>query len=109
MREKIEFWVLVVIIPLCSMAGVAAAFRASDREGTKLTPIQIVSAALNSGLCSAAIAAIMFWYFGIEYLWLIVGVSVLAGLGGNVFIDFVVGLFQRNVEKWLDGKISKGK
>lgn len=71
---------------ISSFAGLAALLRSGKSMSTRL----IVSALLNSGLFGMAVA--MCWrelYGDAKHPWFMLGVSLLAGLGGTSLIDFV--------------------
>lgn len=81
-------WLLCIIFPITSIAGIANLLRSEK----PITRRAVFSVALNSGLCGVAIASLMLHQFGDEALTLILGVSTLAGLGGNYTIDVVLSL-----------------
>lgn len=86
MQEKYDpFCVLLSAFSVSSLAGLAAILR----SGRRLSPRTIVSAVLNSGMLGLAIACTWYHYWP-AHLWFILGVSILAGLGGLSLIDFVV-------------------
>lgn len=71
---------------ISSVAGLAALLRSRQ----KLTTRYILSACLNSGCFGAGVAMIWYeWYGGAQYPWFMLGVSLLAGLGGTSLMDFV--------------------
>lgn len=95
-----EDWILITIFPVCSFAGLAALLR-SHRELTKRA---VASAILNSGFFGVAVAALMFQRYGADSsLYLTIGVSILAGLGGNTAVDFGIEMLKTYVAK-SDGK-----
>ena len=100
MKLSPDQWLLVALFPICSLAGLAALLR----ENKPPTKLEVASAVLNSGLFGCAVAALLIHYFGGVYWALILGVSVLAGLGGNVLIVFSLATARRRlssvVEKW---------
>ena len=77
---------------ICSVAGLAAHLR-GNRD---LTMRQTVSAMLNSGLLGLAIAFLWYTYFdGQDNVWFLMGVSLLAGLGGVSLLDFLLMVIKR--------------
>lgn len=83
-------FLLSIIFPVTSLAGLAQLLR----SGKELDKRSVCSAILYSGLTGVGIAAMMIHYFGAENWAMILGVSVLSGLGGTSATDFVV-LFLR--------------
>ena len=77
---------------ICSVAGLASHLR-SNRD---LTTRQTVSAMLNSGLLGLSIAFLWYTYIdGQENIWFLMGVSLLAGLGGVSLLDFLLMVVRR--------------
>lgn len=77
---------------ICSVAGLASYLR----SGRELTARQVFSAMLNSGLLGLAIAFLWYRYFnGKDNIWFLLGVSLLAGLGGASLLDFILMLCKR--------------
>lgn len=72
-----------------SFAGLAALLRA----GKKVEPIAVVSAILNSGMLGLAIALVWYTKFQ-DNIYFLIGICVLAGLGGATLVDFVVAAFK---------------
>lgn len=74
---------------LSSFAGLAALLRGGD----KLTYRAVASAMMNSGFMGIVIYTIgSKVYAGNENVWFLMGISTLAGLGGNTAIDFFLTL-----------------
>lgn len=95
--NNIVWYIAIAIIPIASLAGLAASMRA----GHPLTKIEIVSAMLNSGLFGFVVFCLGAHYWGTDSLFLLVGVSVLSGLGGNSAIDFARSAFRKTVAQQL--------
>jgi hypothetical protein len=76
-----------------SFAGLAALLR----SGKTISVLSVFSAMLNTGLVGLAIALI--WYHRFrgndENVYFLIGVCVLAGLGGTTAIDFIVQVCRR--------------
>lgn len=77
-----------------SFAGLAALLR----SGEKLNFRVVASAMLNSGFLGLVI--FMCWGGGgaAGNIWALMGISILAGLGGNTAIDFALSLFKSIVQ-----------
>jgi hypothetical protein len=81
--------VFIASFCLSAMAGVASLLRA----GKPLTLLSTVSAVLNSGLCGLAISTL--WYRKYEDdVYFLIGISILAGLGGTAAVEFVLDTFK---------------
>lgn len=74
--------VFASIFLLAAIGGVAALLRGKAR----LTARLVISACLNSGLIGLVIALIWYSQYKDTNLWFLIGISVLAGLGGNTTI-----------------------
>lgn len=73
-----------------SFAGLAALLR----SGRRLTLVAIVSSMLNSGLLGMILFLVGYQkYQGNPYL--LVGISILAGLGGMTIIDFAIQVIEK--------------
>jgi len=89
---------------ISSLAGLAQMLR----SGRKITWRAVLSSMLNSGLIGLCIG--MFWWdqYGVDNVWFLMGVSLLAGLGGTTALDFILealkGKIVLKVEKSDDGK-----
>lgn len=82
---------------LSSFAGLAELLR----SGRPITTRAVLSAMLNSGLIGLAIGLVWYHKFlGDGNVYFLVGVCVLAGLGGATFIDFAISSFTR----WFGSK-----
>jgi hypothetical protein len=68
---------------ISSFAGLASLLR----SGKELRLRSVLSAMLNSGLLGLAIAFLWYNYWR-ENLWFLIGVSLMAGLGGMTMLDF---------------------
>ena len=95
-----RWWLVLIIFPTCSLSGLAALLRSNQ----PLTYRAIASAALNSGFFGVAVACLLIHYFGASALHITLGVSVLAGLGGNAALDFVLELLKSYVRSKTNGR-----
>jgi hypothetical protein len=77
---------------VASLGGLAALLR----SGQELTPRQIFSALLNSGMVGVIIATMLWSRYGAGDPFLLFSVSILAGFGGATTIDL---LFQYTRKK----------
>jgi predicted membrane protein len=77
-----------------SFAGLAALLR----SGKSVSILSVCSAMLNTGMVGLAIA--LLWYTKFkgseENIYFMIGLCVLAGLGGTTAIDFIVAMLKRN-------------
>lgn len=69
-----------------SFAGLAALLRSRQKVSARA----VVSAMLNSGFIGTIIGLIWYSQYKDTNLFFLVGVSILAGLGGSTTIDFVL-------------------
>lgn len=76
-------FLLSIIFPVTSLAGLAQLLR----NGKELTRRSVFSALLYSGLLGVGTAALMDHFYGAENWALILGLSVLSGLGGTSAVD----------------------
>lgn len=94
MNESEPFKVFSYIFGISSVAGLAALMR----SGKEMTWRAMGSAALNAGILGVSVAMIWVHLYGIEHIWFVAGISLLAGLGGTALMDFafqsVVGFLQ---------------
>lgn len=68
-----------------SFAGLAALLRA----GKQVNAVSVISALLNSGFLGLAIA--LLWYTKFQdNVYFLIGICVLAGLGGATMVDFII-------------------
>lgn len=82
--------VFISAFGVASFAGLAALLR----SGTALTYINVLSAIMNSGIMGLGIA--LLWYTKFQdNIYFLIGVCVLAGLGGASMVEFVVAAFKR--------------
>src|SRR5687768_16849941 len=82
-------YVFLSAFGVSSFAGLAALLRA----GKQVDLIATASATLNSGLLGLAIALV--WYHKFQdNIYFLIGICVLAGLGGATLVDFVVASFK---------------
>lgn len=75
---------------ISALAGVAALLRSTK----ELTVRMVVSAILNSGALGLGLALLLFTYFK-ENTWFLLGLCILAGLGGMTVLGFVLWLFKQ--------------
>jgi hypothetical protein len=82
-------YVFVSAFGVSSFAGLAALLRG----GKQVTIIAVLSAVLNSGLLGLAIALV--WYNKFQdNVYFLIGICVLAGLGGATLVDFFIAAFK---------------
>jgi hypothetical protein len=72
------------------LAGVAALLRTS----TKLTVRTVLSALLNAGALGAGLAMLLFTWLG-DNTWFLIGLCMLAGLGGMTALGFVLAVIRQ--------------
>ena len=73
-----------------ALAGVAALLRSTSQ----LTWRMLLSAALNSGALGAGMAMLLFTYFK-DNTWFLLGLCLLAGLGGMTLLGFVLAILKK--------------
>lgn len=96
--EKNVIWIIALaIFPICGVAGIAAKLR----PGKKLTRVDLVGAMLNSGLFGVAIFCISAHYWGPDSLFLLIGLSVISGLGGDQIITIGIQAAIKLAKQWL--------
>ena len=81
-----EIHLLVIITILGGLGGFAALLRSRNKISWRAG----LSATLNSALLSLALGAIGLHYNTIERYWLVIGGSILAGLGGNTAVELIL-------------------
>lgn len=79
---KSELWIAAAMLPLGAVAGLAAFLRSKEPWSTKAAGAVM----LNSAIFSSAFCMLMFWAYGSENSLLNIGMSLLAGLGGNTAV-----------------------
>jgi len=84
------FYVVLACFSVSSLAGLASLLR----SGKPLTWYAIFSAVLNGGLLGVAICLLWYNYFE-NNVFFLVGLCVLAGLGGMSLLDFILVIFAR--------------
>lgn len=97
-------WLLLILGPLGSFAGLAALLR----SGQPLTRRAFFSALLNSALFSIVVAVGVYHYFGTDKIWLVIGLSILSGLGGVTLLDFTLSLLREALTAWAKKGSSDG-
>lgn len=86
------FQAFISAFSVSSLAGLAAYLRSSRQ----LTVRGTISAMLNSGLLGLAIVFCWYTYFNDRNnIWFMLGVSLLAGLGGISVLDFILQVVKR--------------
>jgi uncharacterized membrane-anchored protein len=74
------------------LVAAAAGFASLLRTAVKLTWISVFSALLNSGLVGLSIS--LLWYHKFhDNLYFLVGLCIIAGLGGATTVDFLLKAF----------------
>ncbi len=77
---------------LASFAGLAELLR----SGRPITWRNLVSASLNSGMIGLALGLVWYHYFlGQGDIYFLIGVCILAGLGGATMVDFILTIFKK--------------
>lgn len=98
MDERDPITLFSIAFGLSSVAGLAALLR----NGRALTWRLILSAALNSGLFGIGVAMIWYNYYGgAQHPWFMLGVSLLAGLGGASLIDLCYTCVQNGIKNYF--------
>jgi uncharacterized membrane-anchored protein len=83
-------WVFISAFGVSSFAGLAALLRA----GKEVNWISVASSVLNSGLFGLAIA--LLWYVKFQdNIYFLIGICILAGLGGATLVDFFIQAFKQ--------------
>ncbi len=90
--------VFVSSFGLASCAGLASLLR-SERS---LSALKVASAMLNSGLLGLGLSLLWYERFR-DNIYALVGATVLAGMGGAPFVEFVLGLLRNTLMKFLAG------
>jgi len=77
---------------ISSLAGLAQLLR----SGKELSRRSIISAMLNSGIFGLVIALVWWEKYAVEPngVWFLMGVSLMAGLGGVTLLDFVIEMIR---------------
>ncbi len=83
-------WVFVSSFAAAAFSGLAALLR----SGNVITKMGALSALLNSGFLGLGISLLWYSYFK-DNLFVLVGISVLAGLGGMTTVEFAMRLFRK--------------
>jgi hypothetical protein len=99
MHERDPYTLFTASYLLSSFAGLAALLR----SGVPLSWRLVTSAFLNSGLFGVAVA--MLWcelYDEVKYPWFMLGVSILAGLGGTSLVDFAFQLTREGLKVYAE-------
>jgi F0F1-type ATP synthase assembly protein I len=80
-----------------SLAGLAALLR----SGQEITPRQLAAATLSAGLLGAGIMLVWWDWMDGRYPWFMMGVSLLAGLGGVNMLEFFIQLVQQAARAYV--------
>lgn len=90
MNENLNpIYVFASAFGVSSFAGLAALLRG----GSQVNGIAVLSAVLNSGLLGLSIALV--WYHKFQdNIYFLIGICVLAGLGGATMVEFIVAAFK---------------
>jgi hypothetical protein len=83
------FNIFVASFALAAFAGLAALFRST----MPISRRSVLSAILNSGFLGLALSLLWFHKFA-HNLHMLVGVCLLAGLGGNTTLEFILQAFR---------------
>lgn len=90
MEEINPIGVLLSSFAVSAIAGLAALLRSEE----KLTWIKVLSSVLNSGMLGLGIS--LLWYLKFQTnIYMLIGICVLAGLGGMTTIEFVLAAFRK--------------
>lgn len=81
----------VSIFFLASIGGIAARLR----KKLDVTVLEVVSAALNSGIFGLIVGLLGWRFWGDGYIFFLIGFSALAGFGGTTLIDFAFQVWKR--------------
>lgn len=93
-----DHWLMLGgIFCFASIGGLAALLR----SGQRITWKQTISALLNSGMMGLIVATILWKRFAGEDLYLLVGVSVMAGFGGSTIIDFAMRVLKEKASRFF--------
>ena len=91
MNEKDPNQIFGFVFAVSSVAGLASLLRSSQ----PLTTRNVLSAFLNSGMFGLGVAVVWYEYYGgAAHPWFMIGISLLAGLGGTSMLDFAIQLAQ---------------
>lgn len=94
---------LMANVPWSPLAVFSCAFAASAfaglaallRFGKRLTPLTIIASMLNSGLLGLAIMLVWYDETGQTSPYFVLGIGILAGLGGWSLLDFVLYVLRK--------------
>jgi len=85
------------------VGGIAARLR----KNLTVTPLELVSAGLNSGLFGMIVGLLGWRFWGDEYIFFLMGFSVLAGFGGTTLIDFAFQVWKRGFTNMFNQPMPK--
>lgn len=102
MQDKLDPVTLAIAATVVgALAGVGALLRSTK----ELTARALLSAAINSGALGGGLAMLLFSYFK-DNTWFLLGLCLLAGLGGMTLVGFILTLFRQGGVN-VDVKINK--
>lgn len=91
MQQKLEpLTFFLICFAITAMAGVAAFLR----SGKEVTVRGVISVILNTGIMGLGIALLLFNYFQ-DNAYFLVGLCILAGLGGMTLVGFFLAIFKQ--------------
>jgi hypothetical protein len=91
MQDRLDPISLVITAFITAgLAGVAALLRAK----TELSVRTVLSALLNAGALGAGLARVLFTWLG-DNTWFLLGLCLLAGLGGMTALGFVLAIIRQ--------------
>ena len=90
--DEQALWIFLIAAMVSALAGVAALLRTKQ----VITAYNLLGALLNSGLLGLCVALLWYKKF-IDNPYFLVGICVLAGLGGMPTVEFVLDIFKRVV------------
>jgi len=93
-----DHWVFFCgIFLFASLGGLAALLR----SGQSITWVQIVSAILNSGIMGFIVALVLWSRFAGQDIYLLIGISAMAGFGGTTVVDFSIKVLKKKASVLL--------
>jgi len=108
MQDNDPYTLFGVTFGISSIAGLAALLRSKQ----ELTQRLVISAFLNAGLFGTGVAMVWYeCYGGKAHPWFVMGISLLAGLGGTTLLDFCLqgaGVLIQNYSQRLGNALPVG-
>jgi peptidoglycan/LPS O-acetylase OafA/YrhL len=86
--------IFVTVFVLGGLAGLAALLRSKE----ELTRKAICGAIINSAFCSLIVALVWWNKYQETNFFFLMGVSILAGFGGNTTIGILIAAFQKGLK-----------